>query len=171
MWLKQCHKPSPSHHHFYRWALFSPHQSSFHRYFHRYSIDIYSCWSVLPTSPQWSRHFNLYCIILIIIPWSNHLYPMISHDIPWKKRSISPWNPTLDVPRCIPWDPRHVRPLPWERRSLQLFSPRPRLALPVAGNGKKHEKTGNSFDLTWKVVDLARKNVDLTRRSCGLNRI
>ena len=58
MWIKQCHKPSPSHHHFHGWymctipshgwfmTLFDPHWTRyiqiFHRYSTRYSIDI-SC--------------------------------------------------------------------------------------------------------------------------------
>ena len=64
----------------------------------------------------------------VYIPMKSHvgrspMYPM---------RSPPGWNAKKN----------HVRPLPWERRSLQLFSPHPRLALPVAGNGKNMKKQG-----------------------------
>ena len=100
---------------------------------------------------------------------------MISHE----RRGLYPH----EIPRWTFLDVSHEIPARLKRekkprQTTALGAPKPSALQPPPEAGvasgwqwKKHEKTGISFDLTWKVVDLARKNVDLTRRSCGFNRI
>ena len=73
MWVKQCHKPSPRHHHFYRW--YSNHSQSWvvNNYFSHISqfMSVYCSHPISPCFVHKSRHTPTETLLEWKMGWTN----------------------------------------------------------------------------------------------------